>query len=124
MRVLNRQWVEPLKWVNLTKEQKCKVANGCGGKGGWLQPPNFFFKADCDRHDFSYWVGHTEPDRVRADLGFYLAMIEDVKRLQWWRRPYARPLAWTYYNAVRLFGKRFFYYGATERDWKDLADLK
>lgn len=109
-----------LRFVDLTPEERAIVCNGCGGKGLWLKPPDWLFKASCDHHDFNYWLGCTEEDRRRADWQFYLAMIEDTLSAPWWRRPFARARAWVYYTAVRLFAKSFFYYGPRERTREDL----
>ena len=32
-----------IKYADLTPEQKKFVCNGCGGIGGWINPPEFLF---------------------------------------------------------------------------------
>jgi len=95
--------------------------NGCGGKGGWLNPPDFNFEASCNWHDFNYWKGGTEMDRMHYDFGFYEAMLRDLKRSPWYNVPIHFLLATIYYMAVRLFGKKYFYYGE-KRTRKDIYE--
>ena len=100
-----------LRYSDLTDEQKEIICNGCGGKSGWLNPPEFLFNASCNQHDFYYWRGGTESDRLEADKAFYEAMLVDVQNSAWYKRLYYKLIAYTYYKSVRLFGKKFFEYG-------------
>jgi hypothetical protein len=111
-----------IRFKDLTEEQKKFICNGCGGKGGSIQPPNFFFKADCNHHDFNYFLGFTEAHRKEADYQFWCAMKEDVRNQHWWKRPFFYTMAYTYYRAVRWCGKKFFYYGTQERTLEDLQE--
>ena len=109
-----------IRYKDLTPEDRAFICNGCGGKGCWLKPPDWLFKASCNHHDFNYWLGHTEVDRARADWQFYQAMVEDANEAPWWRRPFARMRAWAYYRAVRTWARDYFYYGPAERTREDL----
>ena len=111
-----------LRYSILTPEQKEKICNGCGAKGGWVKPPNFIFNASCDHHDFLYWLGNTEADRKYADKAFYKKMKEDIndRSYNWSKRLWYRMWSWSYYRAVRLFGKKAFYYGETKRTLEGL----
>lgn len=100
-----------LKYSDLTDEQKEIICNGCGGKSGWLNPPEFLFNASCNQHDFYYWRGGTESDRLEADKAFYEAMLVDAQNYIWYKRLLYKSIAYTYYKSVRLFGKKFFQYG-------------
>ena len=100
-----------LKYSELTDEQKEIICNGCGAKSGWLNPPEFLFSASCNQHDFYYWRGGTESDRLEADKAFYEAMLSDIQNYIWYKRVLYKSIAYTYYKSVRLFGKKFFYYG-------------
>jgi hypothetical protein len=111
---------QELSFDLLNEEQIKKICNGCGGKGGWFDPPDFMFEASCDHHDFNYWLGCSEADRKKADQGFYEAMKRDVTNLPWFRKPLAYWLAFNYYMAVRICGKDFFYYAEKKRGWNDL----
>ena len=104
-----------MKYKFLTSEQRATleergILNGCGPQSwhGW--GPNWLFKADCYEHDYNYAVGGSEADRRMADWGFYIAMIQDTKRLVWFRQPFARLNAWIFYQAVRMFGKKHYNY--------------
>ena len=46
-----------LKYSDLTPAQKQHIRNGCGGKGGWINPLDFIFNASCNHHDFLFWLG-------------------------------------------------------------------
>jgi len=71
-------------------------------------PLGFDFRLSCYRHDFGYRnykeMALFEPNKSRVDSAFY----EDLKRkcatYNWLVRPACYSLAWTYYNAVRVFG--------------------
>ena len=109
-----------LRYSDLGKEQLSKITNSCGGKGGWIKPPNFIFKASCNQHDFYYWRGCTEKDRRLADNTFYSYMRKDVKETKWYMKPYYHQWALAYYVAVRFFGKNYFNYAETMRTVSDI----
>jgi hypothetical protein len=90
-------------------EKKFKP-NGCGGKGGWINPPEFIFHRDCNRHDRAYDIGFTENDRKAADEAFLRNMLTSVSHVAWFRRPFLKTQAYVYYKAVRLFGAKHFNY--------------
>ena len=113
-----------IRYVDLSEEDKGFIINGCGAKGGPFNPPDFIFTASCDQHDFNYWLGCTEADRLEADFQFYQAMIVDAYEASWYSRYFYCFLAWIYYKAVRVFGKKFFYYGSKKRTRKDLEEIK
>ena len=100
-----------LHYSDLTPEQKANVCNGCGAKGGYINPPEFLFHASCDHHDFYYWRGGTEEDRKNADDAFYRYMKIDIaSEKSVLKRAYYNIWAYTYYLAVRLFGYKYFHY--------------
>lgn len=114
-----------LEFKDLTLEERKLVCNGCGGKGGWFDPPEYRFHASCNLHDFKYWVGCTDADRKKADEEFYAAMLEDAKRgknafRRWWLRRAAQ----RYYWAVRWFGGKYFHKAMRRRGRVDLEVLK
>lgn len=71
-------------------------------------PLGFAFQLSCYRHDFGYRnykaIGQFPANKARLDNAFY----EDLKRVCATYSSAVRPaclsLAWTYYQAVRLFG--------------------
>ncbi len=109
------------RYSELSKEtiQKLKdlgELNGCGGKGGFVQPPNFFFLADCLHHDYKFYVGGGIKEYLKANWQFYVAMVKDVNRVS---RETITPLsqitfivfflvATNYFIAVNIFGWKFF----------------
>ena len=113
-----------LKYSQLNTFQKQAICNGCGGKGSFIKPPNFLFKASCNHHDFLYWRGYEEIDRQIADEAFYKWMRVDIKEAKWYLKPYYHLWAYTYYKAVRLFGKKYFYYANKQRTLKSHEDIK
>jgi phospholipase A2-like protein len=113
----------PLKWRNLYYSERAALTNGCGGKGGWFDPPDYCFKASCDQHDFNYWLGGDESDRQKADRQFLAAMLEDVRACPWWARPHCYLAAWRYYLAVRWFGASYFNFRQTPPTWEDVEQV-
>lgn len=102
---------EELSQAGKKKLADANILNGCGPQSWKGRGPNWLFKADCYLHDYNYAAGGCEADRRWADWGFYQAMLKDVRRLPWWRRPLARINAWVFYTLVRWFGKSNFHYG-------------
>jgi hypothetical protein len=109
-----------IRFGDLVDEEKAAICNGCGGKGGWFNPPDYRFTASCDHHDFQYWLGWREEDRAKADAQFRAAMLRDARRAPWWGRWWSQGAAWRYYWAVRICGKKHFHYGLGERTVEDL----
>jgi len=108
-----------LKYSQLTDKQKSEITNGCGGKGMGFTPPQFFFKASCNHHDFYYWRGGENKDRKYADKSFLDAMLEDAERASnWFSNIWNRTAAYAYYFAVRISGKKYFNFGPmkTQKD--------
>ena len=112
--------MERLRYSDLTIDEKSKICNGCGGKGGWIKPPSFIFKASCNHHDFLYWRGKDESDRKYADKAFYRYMGYDIEKAKWYMKLYFYPWAFAYYSTVRCLGKKFFNYSS---EYKTLADI-
>ena len=84
--------------------------NGCGGKGGLIDPPDWIFREDCNRHDLAYHEGGSEQDRLFADKLFLANMLASVAKVAWYRRPFLKSQAWLYYRSVRIFGAKYFNY--------------
>jgi len=104
-----------VRYRDLTEEQKAKVCNGCGPKGGLVPVPEFFCHASCDHHDFNYWLGCKEADRQKADWEFYTEMRKDAGK-----NPWKQTVAFAYFIAVRTCGAVCFHYADKERDEEDL----
>lgn len=98
-----------LHYRDLTPTQKKQICNGCGSKGGFINPPEFLFHASCNQHDFYYYRGGTEEDRKKADKAFYAFMQLDIANEDSrFKRIYYSIWAYTYYKAVRIFGRKYF----------------
>lgn len=112
-----------LHFSTLTKVQISLIANGCGSKSGFIPIPQFIFNASCDQHDFYYWRGGTEQDRLKADNEFYQAMKDDIKDLNinFIKKQWYRFWAYSYYKAVRFFGRKHFCYRETQKTLEDLV---
>ena len=90
--------------------------NGCGGKGGYVQPPNFFFLADCNHHDWKYTLGGGIKEYWMANWQFFMAMIKDVNRISLnIIFPFQQVffliffvIALNYFIAVTIMGWKFF----------------
>jgi len=105
-----------VKYEDLTDIDKAILGlNGCGSKS--FRVPNFFFEADCNHHDYGYWIGCTEADRKICDDKFYEAMKRDVARLPWYKK-FHYITAYIFYLAVRLNGSRYFWYGDEKRVYR------
>lgn len=114
---MQRKTQRKIRYRHLTAKQKSEICNGCGGKGGWVKPPHRkFFEEECNQHDFNYFLGFTEEHRKKADLQLRDAMISKVKTLGFWNRQRLGPWCHIYYMAIRMAGKKFFYYGTEEQE--------
>jgi hypothetical protein len=99
--------------------------NGCGPeKSKWLSaliPDDLpflpCFEVAGDYHDYLYWRGGNEADKIRADLMLSWIMMELGRQSVRWWNPVSwsaplrmKPVADGYYEAVRLGGKEHFNY--------------
>lgn len=71
-------------------------------------PLGFNFKLPCARHDFGYRnykaAGLFGANKARVDNAFYADLQRDCATYSVYVRPACDSLAWTYYQAVHLFG--------------------
>ena len=105
------------RYRNLTERQKSEICNGCGGKGGIVTPPHAkLFKEECNQHDFNYFLGYNEEHRLKADRQLQSAMLAKVSTMAWYNKLRYWPWCRLYYRAVRIVGKKFFYYGNKEQE--------
>lgn len=63
----------PQDYIKLSSQQREKICNGCGAKGG-ISVPNTFWGLDiseaCNVHDYMYFIGKTYSDKQEADRVF------------------------------------------------------
>jgi len=71
-------------------------------------PFGFPFDRSCVRHDFGYRnykaMGTFSANKSRIDSAFYADLKRVCARYTWAVKASCDSLAWTYYNAVRVFG--------------------
>ncbi|GIH11272.1 hypothetical protein Rhe02_93390 [Rhizocola hellebori] len=71
-------------------------------------PLGFDFALSCYRHDFGYRnfkeMGQFSANKSRLDSAFYEDLKRRCSRYNWAVRPACYSLAWTYYQAVSIFG--------------------
>lgn len=106
------------------------IANGCGAKGSFFNPPDYCFgKSACAEHDFDYWVGGNKRDFKRANKKFYRNMIQNCKdayscnQINYFSYLWVKGAAWRYYKAVNLFGKDAFNFTQTPNGKNELYFL-
>lgn len=113
---MEEQTIYEVAYESLTTIQKEEICNGCGGKGGWIKPPlKAFFETSCNHHDYGYWKGVDEVDRLICDHKLFDFMLKDCAALPWYKKPIYYPWCYLYYAAVRKRGCKFFYYGVKKR---------
>ncbi|MFV2087786.1 phospholipase [Micromonospora sp. LOL_021] len=71
-------------------------------------PLGFDFRLSCHRHDFGYRnykaIGQFSANKARVDSAFYEDLKRVCARYSSFVQPACLSLAWTYYQAVRIFG--------------------
>jgi hypothetical protein len=88
------------------------------------QPLGFDFRLPCQRHDFGYRnykaVGAFPANKSRIDGSFYYDMKAKCATYNVFVRPACTSLAWTYYQAVVVFGS----VAVSDADLARAAELK
>jgi hypothetical protein len=105
----------PKEYWTLTPADKAEVVNGCG-PGGWKYDliPDTMWGLDvseaCNIHDYMYYIGVTEKDKVLADGAFRenLRKIVEMKSRLWILKKLRLRRAETYYVFVSNFGDSAF----------------
>ena len=104
-----------IQYEDLTEYQRAAICNACGPKWLPVKLPDFIFTADCHRHDFAYWrgarFGFKRLARLKADVQFFLAMLNDVEDCPAEDRYVYFRWAYRYFIAVRLLGWTAFNWG-------------
>lgn len=115
------------KFEDLRPDEKAKICNGCGGKGGKITPPYaVMFKADCNHHDYGYWKGGDWKARLKCDWRLLKAMLKDALAFKWRLHKTAYFSGWSlaYFIGVRAAGWKFFHYGEVRDidtfDWENM----
>lgn len=101
----------PAEYWGLSKEEKQRICNGCGGRGGtfnFLIPQKHFQEA-CNIHDYMYATGYTEADKRKADATILYNLDTIVKNMSGVKKWWYKKLAKTFYKAVHDFGDYYFW---------------
>lgn len=112
-----------LNFSELTPFQKKSIVNIVENKKGLFNPPSFIPIVHYNEHDFLYWIGGTELDRIDADNNLYNIMICITKQCVWWKQPLYRYMSYLYYKDIRFNGKKFFFYTDTVKTIDDVIQL-
>lgn len=97
-------------WLELVE-----YCNGCGAADSWFRPPPTIYGtwigAACIIHDWRYTFGLSEEDKNRADKEMHSNIIKLIIADSKWFKPVTlqKARAWTYYQAVKLFGNKAFW---------------
>jgi hypothetical protein len=89
-----------VSWNDLTPTEQANYGNGCGLTLRFLNVPDFMFRASCRQHDFNYARGGGLWYKVKADVNFWSAMLDDVENTK-------NPLFWTFVSTVYFIGVTF-----------------
>lgn len=112
---VNERLVIPDSFLLSSAAVRGEVCNGAGPrKFGWLVPDNIWGLSITDAanvHDWMYWKGTTDEERLEADVTFLVNMMILIDMGSKWciTRFLRRWRAMTYYSAVREYGHRCFY---------------
>jgi hypothetical protein len=112
-----------MRYEDLSDAEHAAICNGCGAKGGPVQPPEWHSEDTCNRHDFAYWRGGDAQARRAADRELLNGMKRDAATRPWWQQPWYRAQAWIYFVSVRVWGRPHFHETTTPRDAIDAALL-
>jgi len=104
-----------MKYEDMTDKEKKYLCNGAGKKGlqGYLVPDWFgIFTEPSNRHDFDYWQGCSEEDKIIADRRYLDSLLnvseyKDVElknKRNFAIRWFLRKMAFKYYSAVMELG--------------------
>ena len=101
----------PEPYSRLSLQERSDICDGCGTRGwkGKIVPDNIFglsIKEACNIHDYMYYVGQTIQDKQEADRTFLNNILRciDASDSYWFMDIIRRKRAFTYYNAVVMFG--------------------
>jgi hypothetical protein len=115
-----------LHFTDLSEYDKKYICNGCGPKKCKHKFPDYIFTTACNFHDFRYWRGGNELDRINADLYLLLDMINAIlftRNLGIIQGIYYFIWATVYYLSCLIGGWGFFLYGK-RKTFSDLPSVK
>lgn len=86
------------------------IWNGVGSQEFALKPPALIFNPASVRHDFYYWRGGGEIERLAADVRFLNEALQACDYMPWTTRWFYVGAAHVYYRGLRVLGQRSFEY--------------
>ena len=107
-----------IKFEDLSEEQIICLWNGVGSDTIPIKPFQLVFGKASIKHDFEYYCGGEESDRLKADKEFlYNCLTAAGSNL------YYKFMAYVYYYALRLLGnKGAFEFGPKAETWEEIFD--
>lgn len=110
-----------LQFEDLTKKQIDYFWNGVGSQHYCIDPPDFIFGQPSKVHDFLYWLGGDDSDRIVADEIFFQDCMFEITKEKWFVRRvfYYFVLEW-YVLVLKILGKKSFEYGKKADSWEEL----
>jgi len=109
-----------IEFEQLTEEQVNFIWNGVGSKHFFIDPHDLIFKEPSKLHDFLYWRGGNEEDKIKADLIFYKNCKKKCYEHRGLARIFYLSAAWVYYQTLKLLGKYAFEYGEKAQTWEEI----
>lgn len=114
------QLYAPNSYYNATCEEKRKVCNGCGSKGG-IKVPGTFYGLDitpaCNIHDWMFEKGTTYGDFLFANAMFLLNLVLLViEGSNWFMKILRLARATKYFLAVALKGQDAYWKNKTKNE--------
>lgn len=113
-----RDWLESLPgYMELSDVERFMICNGCGAANSKFDfvPDTIYglsVREACYRHDYAYYIGRSEEDRLAADRQFLNNLLTIIElNSNFIMRPLRRRRALKYYEAVREMGAKAFWAG-------------
>ncbi len=105
----------PPTYFGASDEQRAAVTNGCGPACwkhdlGQNRPMGISLAGACNIHDWMYFEGHTERDRVAADELFWVNLKTLIRNAGGPLKPFRWVIGWMYWRGVTRAGGLFFDY--------------
>jgi len=100
---------------------KTHIYNGVGSDHFFINPHDLIFKLAAEAHDFAYWRGGTDEDRVISDKIYLRDSLSAIRLQPRWKRIFYYPIAYIYYFFLTIFGRfAFEYRNAPIETWREL----
>lgn len=110
------QLYKPTSYTSASKEEKRDICNGCGAANAKFDfvPDNIYglsITEACQIHDWMYYKGTTNEDKIEADRIFLHNMLRIIEHHGGFLKCLLRRRAYKYYLAVKHFGSTAYWDG-------------